>query len=100
MSERDANQHLVDTARMPRGVTLLADPTLENTQRMDVVDRRERATEAREQMLGAAVADDVHRHRERRKPSTVGERQPAPNTAGLDARQAVIDFLNQQQGDL
>lgn len=91
MSESDANKHLSDTARLRTvdgaafpyrcafhaiahdGTCPHCDP-LEDTQRMEVHDRRRRAREA------------VEGPRERRKPSTVGERQ-----AGATARDIFAD---------
>lgn len=107
MSERDANQYLVDTARM-RGLVPATDD-LESTQRMPLCKRRERMDEAwvsysqqmhREHPLGMmqyfTQGPEVPRivpsrwgtdgearraHyaavRERRKPETVGERKAA-----------------------
>jgi len=64
MSEHDANRDLAHTARMRAlaAIDPMHDP-LEDTQRMPVHERRERAREA------------VAGPRERRKPSTVGERE-------------------------
>lgn len=79
MSEHDANQHLIDTARMRAA----AEPDLESTQRMPVCLRRRRATE------GAAMVS-----RERRKPETVGERKAAVQYARdiiADRQQEMIE---------
>jgi hypothetical protein len=66
MSERDANKALVDTSRLraltePAFIVTTVHDPLEDTQRMDVYDRRRRR-------------DEATTLRERRKPSTVGER--------------------------
>lgn len=101
MSESDANRDLADTARM-RGIEPLPPDPLEDTQRMDVDARRTRQREATLQSMaqwpGLYMQVVGRVTRERRKPNTVGERQPG--TPQSDARQAVVDFLNQQQGDL
>ena len=84
MSESDANKHLADTARLRVLCDLepARDP-LEDTQRMDVYDRRRRRTEATTL-------------RERRKPATIGERnvQNAVETARdifADRQQELIE---------
>jgi hypothetical protein len=71
-NETGAHQALADTARM-RGLDALRDDPLELTQPLSAPIRRHRAWEGK--LLGAQLTprDPV---RERRKPSTVGERQP------------------------
>lgn len=88
MSESDANRDLADTARM--NVEALRHDPLENTQRMDVADRRKRAHEG----WRAKFPRDPDT-RERRKPSTVGMRAPQPDGSVDNARQAVVDFINE-----
>jgi len=63
----DAHRALSDTARLRTLAGDARDP-LEDTQRMDVYDRRRRRDEATAQ-------------RERRKPETVGERRAAASHA-------------------
>lgn len=99
MSESDANKHLASTARMRRlaefrcafhmvahnGTCPECEPPtrdpLEDTQRMDVYDRRRRQAEA------------VGKPRERRKPSTVGARQAADTARDIfaDRQQELIE---------
>lgn len=106
MSESDANRDLVDTTRLRAldwARTLRADDPFEDTQRMEVCQRRDRQREATLQSMAHGwVLDEGHKLlaklRERRRPRTVGQRQPG--TPQSDTRQAVVDFLNQQQGDL
>lgn len=90
MSESDANRALTNTARI-RALCLCGDTMsgcpahprdpLEDTQRMDVHDRRRRLREA------------VEAPRERRKPSTVGERQAASTARDIfaDRQQELIE---------
>lgn len=99
MSESDANKSLADTARMRRlaefrcafhltvhnGVCPECEPPthdlMEDTQRMDVYDRRRRR-------------DEATTLRERRKPSTVGERQTR------NAVEAARDIFADRQQEL
>jgi hypothetical protein len=67
----DAHRALCDTAKLRTLATDARDP-LEDTQRMDVRDKRDRRSEAMALQSSA---------RERRKPETVGERQYAVETA-------------------
>jgi hypothetical protein len=55
MSESDANQHMLDTARM-RGLAKLSRDPLEDTQRLPVAQRRGRQHQAA-QMHGTAVEE-------------------------------------------
>lgn len=110
--ERIAHQALTDTARL----RLLPSDGLEDTQRMSVVDRRLRQQEACVMRCGwtdqdvrdahacdarACVIDEGHKLlaklRERRRPATVGQRAPADDSVD-NARQAVVDFINQGSG--
>lgn len=94
MSESDANRALSDTARLRvmtdqqlrRSIQFGRDPCpirdpLEDTQRMDVHDRRRRLREA------------VEAPRERRKPATVGARQAASHARDVfaDRQQELIE---------
>jgi hypothetical protein len=66
MSEHNANRDLCDTARL----RALPDP-LEDTQRMPVVERRMRQWDAK----ALRITSQASEARERRKPTTVGERE-------------------------
>lgn len=118
MSEHDANRGLrlvVDNSDARKGVIYdgaAERDALEDTQPMPICHRRMRQREGAAQHAlpshpeplretQGCVIDESHKLlaklRERRKPATVGERQPLPSTAHhreLD-RQAVIDFLFQ-----
>jgi hypothetical protein len=94
MSEHDAHNGLADTARMLRLDALRPDP-LEDTQPMTVLERRTAQSEARDM----SIPDDPDAPRERRKPSTVGERDPQ-RLADSDPeghRQAWVDYLSDQE---
>lgn len=96
MSESDANRALSDTARLRTLVVdwehpifpshMNCDP-LEDTQRMDVHDRRRRAK------LGALIHEEAVKPRERRKPATVGARQAASHARDVfaDRQQELIE---------
>lgn len=88
MSESDANKHLSQTARLHAlsGFDYSRDP-LEDTQRMEVHDRRRRA---REGVAQNGLPSHPEPLRERRKPSTVGERQ-AEASAASHARDVFAD---------
>jgi hypothetical protein len=77
VSEHDANRALTDTARL----RALPDP-LEQTQRMEVAERREAASRGRALWRDQGEACTLEL-RERRKAATVGAR--APETHRLDA---------------
>ncbi len=103
MSESDANKHLADTARL-RMIDGAAFPyrcafhmvahdgtcprcaPLEDTQPMPVHERRERMREGQGAHEGATA-----KPRERRKPSTVGERRPTDRAAVEAARDIFAD---------
>lgn len=93
MSESDANRGLSDTARLR---LVSSDGRKRDAVSMWATDVQHRQREALAAHTAHLVVMDILR--ERRKPATVGERQPS--TPQGDARQAVIDFLNQQQGDI
>ena len=89
MSEHDAHRALTDTARL----RMLPDP-LEDTQRMDVADRRKRQEQA---LMQHYCLLDTDQPRERRKPATVGERQRLASTDPEGHRQAFVDYLSDQE---
>lgn len=87
MSEHDANRGLADTARL--NVEALRHDPMEDTQRMPICHRRDRAWEGN--MMHAET-------RERRKPSTVGQREPKlADSDPAGHRQAFVDYLSDQE---
>lgn len=87
-SETGAHRALADTARM-RGLDALRPDPLEDTQRMNAAER------ANARNHGAALHASRELPRERRKPSTVGERQRLASSDPDGHRQAIVDFISE-----
>lgn len=94
MSEHDAHAALSATAKL-RALPA-RNPEFENTMRMRGAERNQRKQQAL-WLYAVGLSVDAHASagRERRKPATVSVRRPGA-TPGEQARQAVVDFINQQ----